>query len=378
MRYLHQRSPGPSSCSTVRRTCHEHPLQTYSGTASGSFVAPDHEYPSYLELRLTATDSGGLKNTTSVRLDPRTVDLTFGSQPAGLTLAVGSTSQPTPFTRTAILGSTLSISATSPQASGGTSYEFVDWSDSGAQTHNIVANGAMSYLATYLVRPSVVPGAASIVEGNTGTKVLQIPVSLSAASGQVVTASWSTVNNTATAPADYVAASGTVIFQPGQTTNTVSITINADALDEPDELLLVAFSNPTNATIGGFYGLGFGTILDDDPPPAIVPGGATITEGNTGTKVLQIPVSLSAPSSRTVTATWTTLNYQAVAPGDFTTGSGIVTFAPGETTKTVPVTITGDTLAEPNELMLVSFTNPTNATIGGFLGLGFGTIINDD
>ena len=101
-------------------TCHEHPLQTFSGTASGSFVAPDHEYPSHLELRLTATDPGGLSTTTSVQLDPRTVDLTFGSSPAGLTLAVGSTSQPTPFTRTAILGSTLSVSAPSPQASGGT------------------------------------------------------------------------------------------------------------------------------------------------------------------------------------------------------------------------------------------------------------------
>ena len=52
-------------------TCHEHPLQTYSGTASGSFVAPDHEYPSHLELRLTATDPGGLSTTTSVQLDPR-------------------------------------------------------------------------------------------------------------------------------------------------------------------------------------------------------------------------------------------------------------------------------------------------------------------
>ncbi len=41
-------------------TCHEHPLQTFAGTASGSFVAPDHEYPSHLELRLTATDPGGL------------------------------------------------------------------------------------------------------------------------------------------------------------------------------------------------------------------------------------------------------------------------------------------------------------------------------
>ena len=116
-------------------TCHEHPLQTFSGTASGSFVAPDHEYPSHLELRLTATDPGGLSNTTSRQLDPQTVDLTFASSPAGLTLAVGSTSQPAPFTRTAIVGSTLSVSAPSPQASGGTAYEFVSWSDGGAQTH---------------------------------------------------------------------------------------------------------------------------------------------------------------------------------------------------------------------------------------------------
>jgi len=93
-----------------------------------------------------------LSTTTSLQLDPRTVDLTFRSSPAGLTLAVGSTSQPTPFTRTAILGSTLSLSAPSPQASGGTAYEFVSWSDGGAQTHNLVANAAGSYDATYRVR----------------------------------------------------------------------------------------------------------------------------------------------------------------------------------------------------------------------------------
>ena len=135
-------------------TCHEHPLQTYAGTASGSFVAPDHEYPSHLDLRLTATDSGGLTNTTTVRLDPQTVDLTFASTPQGLTLAVGSTSQTTPFTRTAIVGSTLSVSAPSPQASGGVAYEFVGWSDGGAQTHSIVAGAApATYTATYQVRP---------------------------------------------------------------------------------------------------------------------------------------------------------------------------------------------------------------------------------
>ncbi len=134
-------------------TCHEHPLQTFSGTASGSFVAPDHEYPSHLDLRLTATDPGGLSTTTSVRLDPQTVDVNFVTSPAGLTLAVGSTSQPTPFTRTAIVGSTLSVSAPSPQASGGTAYEYVGWSDGGAQTHTVVADTSRtSYTATYQVR----------------------------------------------------------------------------------------------------------------------------------------------------------------------------------------------------------------------------------
>jgi PKD repeat protein len=133
-------------------TCHEHVVQTFAGVASGSFAAPDHEYPSHLELRLTARDSGGLTHTTTRRLDPQTVDLTFQSSPTGLTLAVGSGTQATPFTRTAITGSKLSISAPSPQASGSTTYEFVSWSDSGAQTHEIVANAAASYVATYQVR----------------------------------------------------------------------------------------------------------------------------------------------------------------------------------------------------------------------------------
>jgi glucose/arabinose dehydrogenase/PKD repeat protein len=134
-------------------TCHEHLVQTFPGTTGGSFVAPDHEFPSYLELRLTATDPDGLSTTTTRQLHPQTVELTFESTPAGLTLAVGSTDQPTPFQRTVILGSTLSISAVSPQASGGTTYEFVSWSDGGAQTHSIVANAPATYGATYQVRP---------------------------------------------------------------------------------------------------------------------------------------------------------------------------------------------------------------------------------
>ena len=136
-------------CSSAT-SCHEHPVQEFAGVASGSFVAPDHEYPSYLELRLTATDSGGLTDTESVRLDPKTVEMSFGSDPAGLRLTVGSSSGTTPFSRTVIAGSKNSLSAPSPQTLGGSTYEFASWSDGGAQSHDIVApDAAATYTATY-------------------------------------------------------------------------------------------------------------------------------------------------------------------------------------------------------------------------------------
>jgi PKD repeat protein/glucose/arabinose dehydrogenase len=119
--------------------CHQHLVQTFNGVASGSFVAPDHEYPSYLELRLTATDSGGLTDTKILRLDPRTVVLTFQTTPGGLQLTVGSTTNTATFSRTVIVGSSNSISAITPQNKGGQRYVFQSWSDGGAQTHNITA-----------------------------------------------------------------------------------------------------------------------------------------------------------------------------------------------------------------------------------------------
>jgi glucose/arabinose dehydrogenase len=130
--------------------CHQHPVQSWPNVASGSFSAPDHEYPSHLELTLTATDAGGLTDSDTVRLDPQTVNLTFQSSPAGLQLAVGSAGQATPFTRTVIVGSNNSVSAPSPQTLGGRSYGFQSWSDGGAQTHNLTAPAtAASYTATY-------------------------------------------------------------------------------------------------------------------------------------------------------------------------------------------------------------------------------------
>ena len=93
--------------------CHKHEVEDFAGAARGSFVAPEHGYPAYLELRLTATDSGGLTSTRSVRLDPTSVQLRFASRPTGARLVVGSTGTRAPFTRRVIVGSSNSVSAPS-------------------------------------------------------------------------------------------------------------------------------------------------------------------------------------------------------------------------------------------------------------------------
>jgi glucose/arabinose dehydrogenase len=137
--------------------CHTHPVQDFQGVASGSFAAPDHQYPSYLELILTATDSAGLFDTKSVLLYPNTVDLTFRSNPTGLSLAVNANAEATPFASTVIIGSNNTLSAPSPQTLSATTYTFSSWSDGGGQSHVAIAPAtAASYVASYAVAQSTV------------------------------------------------------------------------------------------------------------------------------------------------------------------------------------------------------------------------------
>jgi len=136
--------------------CHTHTLQTFNGVSSGSFAAPDHAYPCWLELVLTATDSGGLASTTSVRLDPRTVVLTFRTNPGGLNLTnmvVNEAPRATPFSVTVVVGSANSVSAPSPQVFNKSTYNFVSWSDGGPQSHTITAPSVnTTYTGTYRKR----------------------------------------------------------------------------------------------------------------------------------------------------------------------------------------------------------------------------------
>lgn len=120
-------------------SCHSHLVFSTSGVSGGSFVTPDHEYPSYLELTLTARDSRGLTGSVTVRLDPRTVDMTVATSPPGLQVNVNGADHPAPAVVPVIVGSTNTISTPSPQVAGDATYTFGSWSDGGAQTHVITA-----------------------------------------------------------------------------------------------------------------------------------------------------------------------------------------------------------------------------------------------
>ena len=131
-------------------SCHTHQVESFPGVSSGSFVAPDHDWPSHVELRLTATDSAGATHATSVALQPKTVDLTFATTPAGLSLVAGDDSLVAPFERTFVVNATTGISAPSPQTLNGTSYTFGSWDHGGNQSQTLtVPATAQTYTANY-------------------------------------------------------------------------------------------------------------------------------------------------------------------------------------------------------------------------------------
>ncbi|SDH54650.1 Glucose/arabinose dehydrogenase, beta-propeller fold [Actinokineospora alba] len=134
-------------CVTID-ACHEHTLVGFDGVASGQFEGPDHEYPAYLEIRMTARDSTGVETTVSRRLDPKVATVTVDSSPPGLTATVSGKSGTTPFTTQAILGSQVTLSTAEQQTLGTTTYAFQSWSDGGPRAHNITASNT-TYTATF-------------------------------------------------------------------------------------------------------------------------------------------------------------------------------------------------------------------------------------
>jgi hypothetical protein len=118
-----------------------------------------------------------------------------------------------------------------------------------------------------------------------------------------------------------------------------------------------------------------GIILDDEPRVSI--GGATVTEGNTGTTAMMFTVTLSAAYDQPVTVTYATSDGSATtAGGDYQAKSGTLTFVPGETSKPITVLVNGDRLGEYDEYFVVNLTGATSALLDN--NTSYGTILDDE
>lgn len=140
---------------------HEHVLSAFSGVASGTFQTIDHEYPSWIELRLTAVDSRGRTTTVTRRLDPLTSVLTVASNPVGAAVSLNGNSGATGFSQTLIVGASNNVSAPATFSIGSTIYNFSGWSDGGALSHSINTPAADTTLTANYTAASTVPLAPS-------------------------------------------------------------------------------------------------------------------------------------------------------------------------------------------------------------------------
>jgi hypothetical protein len=223
-----------------------------------------------------------------------------------------------------------------------------------------------------LLPPSLRINEVTVTEGNTGTVAANFTVTLSAASTEAITIAYATANGTATAGSDFNSTSGILTFAPGETSKNITVPVIGDRLAEPNETFVVNLNDPTNATIAD--GQGVGTILDDEPRVSI--SDVSKKEGNSGLTAFAFTVTLSAASTETISVAYTTGNGTATAGSDYQAASSTLTFAPGETSKTITVLVNGDRLGEANETFLVNLSGATNATIADSQGAG--TIVDDE
>jgi chitinase len=214
----------------------------------------------------------------------------------------------------------------------------------------------------------------SVTEGNAGKKSATFTISrLGPASGPA-SVSWATADETARADSDYTAVPSTVVtFAAGERTKYASVAILGDTLLEPDETFKVTLASPVNTMIA--HPTGIGSIVNDDTGLSI--DDVSVTEGNSGATLATFTITRSGSTTGTSSVMWSTANGTASAGSDYTAVSNaVVSFAAGETSKQVSVTVAADTLIEPDEKFNVNLSAPSGAEITAATGVG--TIVSDD
>jgi len=223
-------------------------------------------------------------------------------------------------------------------------------------------------------------------EGNAGTtKTFAFKLKLSAPSGLPSTFTWSTFGgsgyDSASVTEDFVGVTGqSVTIAAGADSAFLNVTINGDAKLERDEAFRVVATATAAGNLRDTVFVVGGTIRNDDAQPVVaIADAASVQEpGAIGqSTTASFNVSLSAASGLPVTVDWTTYDSSASASQkDYKDSTGTLTFAPGQTSKTVLIRVLGDSLYERTERFWTSLVSATGASLGRDSALG--TIADND
>ncbi|MFN6568938.1 DUF4347 domain-containing protein [Dendronalium sp. ChiSLP03b] len=205
------------------------------------------------------------------------------------------------------------------------------------------------------------------INGKEDSGNLVFAVKLSNASSQTITVDYTTSNDTAIAGDDYTPVTGTLTFNPGDLTQTITVPILDDLAAESSERFFVNLSN-SNVIITNNQAIG--TITDDDPTISIAAISGSENSGN-----MVFSVKLSKASTQTIKVNYNTTDDTAIAGVDYTPVSGTLTFDPGVTTQTITVPILDDIFVESGEQFFVNLSNP-NVTFTDNQAIG--TITDND
>lgn len=222
---------------------------------------------------------------------------------------------------------------------------------------------------TIAIAPSTAPEGNALVFTltRTGSTDLQHSVNFSTSDGTATVAG-----------ADYTPTSGTKILSPATATATITVPTTSDTIFENPETITLTLSSPTNGAVLGSPASVIGTLGNDDPPPAFAINSPVAV--NEGTSITFTVTRSGNPLTEYSHAfAWTTADGTALAPADYTSGSGTLTFLPADVTKTIVVPTITDGVVDgsTNETFTVTL-SPNGGTNGGLLSaaVGTGTIVD--
>ena len=237
----------------------------------------------------------------------------------------------------------------------------------------------------------------SVTEGDAGTTTLTFTARLTDANGQPMTsavaigASYQVLSeggNTATAGTDYTPTGGTLTFAPGETTKTVDVTVLGDTEDEDDETLTMKWTTWDGDRVLLVSYTATGTIVDDDETdarPYLGLNSPSVVEGDAGTTTLTFTARLTDANGQPMTSSVAIgASYRvssedgatATAGADYRETSGSLSFAPGESVKTIDVAVLGDMEDEDHETLTLRWTGWSDVLLVSYTGTG--TILDDD